>query len=536
MTFETVVVHAVGIGTATIAHVLAKLLHVHTASGNAGFNINLDHGVENHELKKLEGFELFTDEVTDCLWPIEHHLVVAEIEFELASGPHDFVKFRPRTTGHDVGIAILESTNVEIIECFGQSLFSCFHTAPLEKADRSLPARQSACVQGRPIFARMLTCRFKGEVMGELQSREKYNELVALLQQAGDEWVVPGPAMSDDDVAEGFRNLTHILQSALYSHQEFDPQRPVFNRIVSPTRSFTGDNSDAIYFETPVAPGNEYIVRGNIAGAVYTSFTMEAGAADGSYATHTSGVLNDTEMDIDADGNYEIRLGGPAADRNWLEIPADGGRITTRHYFEFPWSSSASQTLHVPISIEAVTKVPAPPRWNDERVSAALQRVINHVRTKTVGSVAPSEDTPIPFVSRIPNELPQPVVPGNMAFAAFDAAYAMAPYLIGDDEALVIRGRWPECVFGNICLWNRWSQMYDYVNRQVSRNRANTTLNADGSFTMVLAHSDPGHPNWIDTEGRNLGTMFFRFFLPEGEIEKPTCEVVKFADLTPDLV
>jgi hypothetical protein len=165
-----------------------------------------------------------------------------------------------------------------------------------------------------------------------------------------------------------------------------------------------------------------------------------------------------------------------------------------------------------------------------------LQRVINHVRGKTVASVAPSEDTPIPFVSRVPNELPQPVVPGNMAFAAFDAAYAMAPYFIGDDEALVIRGRWPECVFGNICLWNRWSQMYDYVNRQVSRNRANTTLNADGSFTMVLAHSDPGHANWIDTEGRNLGTMFFRFFLPEGEIEKPTCEVVKFADLTPDLV
>ena len=51
--------------------------------------------------------------------------------------------------------------------------------------------------------------------MGELKSREKYNELVALLQQAGDEWVVPGPVMTDDDVAEGFRNLTHILQSAL---------------------------------------------------------------------------------------------------------------------------------------------------------------------------------------------------------------------------------------------------------------------------------------------------------------------------------
>jgi hypothetical protein len=371
----------------------------------------------------------------------------------------------------------------------------------------------------------------QGETMSELQSRAKFNELLAVLQDAADNWVVPGPVMSDDDVAEGFRNLSHILQSALYSHQEFDPDRPVFNRIVSPTRSFTGDNSDAVYFETPVAPGREYVVRGNFAGAVYTSFTMEAGAAEGGYATHTSGVLRDDDIDVDADGNYEIRLGGEPAERNWLAIPEDGGRITTRHYFEFPWSASASQTLHVPISIEAVQSIPAPERWNDERVSAALQRVINHVSQKTVASIAPSEDTPIPFVSRVPNDFPKPIVPGNMAFAAFDAAYSMAPYLIGDDEALVIKGRWPECRFGNVCLWNRWSQMYDYVNRQVSRNRANTTLDADGGFTMVLAHSDPGHPNWIDTEGRPLGTVFWRFFLPEGDIETPVATVVKFADL-----
>src|SRR6185437_12329033 len=85
-----------------------------------------------------------------------------------------------------------------------------------------------------------------GDLMAELASRAKFDELLALLKDAADTWVTPGPGMSDDDVAEGFRNLTHILQSALYSHQEFDPDRPVFRRIVSPTRSFTGDNSDAL--------------------------------------------------------------------------------------------------------------------------------------------------------------------------------------------------------------------------------------------------------------------------------------------------
>ncbi len=365
----------------------------------------------------------------------------------------------------------------------------------------------------------------------ELASRTKFEELLRSLKEAADSYVVPGPGMDDADVAEGFRNLTHILQSALVAHQEFDPERPVFNRIVSPTRSFTGDNSDALYYETPIAPGREYVVTGNLAGAVYTSFTMESGAAEGAWATKTSGVLRDDDIDVDAEGNYTIRLGGAPAERNWLAIPDDGGRITTRHYFEWPHSAAASQTLHIPLSIAVTDPPPAPPRWDDARVAAALQRVITHVRTKTVDLPPRPPGPSAPFVSITPNDFPQPVVPGNMAFAAFDAAYSMAPYAIGPDEALVITGRWPTCRFANVCLWNRWSQMYDYVNRQTSRNRANTTLEPDGSFRMILAHTDPGLPNWIDTEGRTLGTVFWRFFLPEGSIETPQATVVKFADL-----
>ena len=73
--------------------------------------------------------------------------------------------------------------------------------------------------------------------------------------------------------------------------------------------------------------------------------------------------------------------------------------------------------------------------------------------------------------------------------------------------------------------------MYDYVNRQVSRNRANTVLEPDGSFRMIVAHDDPGLPNWIDTEGRQSGSIFWRFFLPEGPIETPQTEVVKLSSL-----
>lgn len=373
---------------------------------------------------------------------------------------------------------------------------------------------------------------FEGGIMAESNTRAVWNELVDLLREAGERVTGPEWNVTDtDDTAEAFRNLSHIVQSALFAHQESDPDRPVFVRIVSPTRSFTGDNSDAVYFETPVSADQIYCVTGNTAGAVYTSFTMEAGAVDGKYATATSGVLRDNDMDIDAAGNYEIRLGGAPAERNWLAVPEGGGRITTRHYFEWPFSASASQTLHVPLSIAAINPKPAPPKWNDERVAHALTRVVNHIRDKSVGAVRPNPAQMPSFVGSTPNVFPKPVVPGNLAFSAFDAAYTMAPYHIGPDEALVITGRWPECRFANVCLWNRFSQMYDYVNRQVSRNRANTTLEADGTFRMVLAHTDPGVPNWIDTEGRPSGTAFWRFFLPEGEIVTPLATVVKFADL-----
>jgi len=107
----------------------------------------------------------------------------------------------------------------------------------------------------------------------------------------------------------------------------------------------------------------------------------------------------------------------------------------------------------------------------------------------------------------------------------------MAPYLIGPDDALVMTGRWPKCRCANVSLWNRHMQTYDYANRTVPRNRAQTTFERDGSFRMILAHSDPGLPNWIDTEGRPFGLVFWRFMLPEGEIETPRAEVVPLAKL-----
>ena len=94
-----------------------------------------------------------------------------------------------------------------------------------------------------------------------------------------------------------------------------------------------------------------------------------------------------------------------------------------------------------------------------------------------------------------------------------------------------MRGRFPPGRFANVMFWNRYLQTYDYVNRRTSLNRRQTRLEPDGSFKMVVAHSDPGTPNWLDTEGRPRGVIFWRFLLPVGAIEPIRTKVVKLSQV-----
>jgi hypothetical protein len=136
------------------------------------------------------------------------------------------------------------------------------------------------------------------------------------------------------------------------------------------------------------------------------------------------------------------------------------------------------------------------------------------------------------WVSLVPNRFNPPALPdGNIGFANRDAHYAMAPYALKPDEALVIEGRFPKCRFGNVVLWNRFLQTYDYDARQTSLNRRQTHLEPDGSFRMILAHADPHLPNWLDTEGRPSGLMYWRFVFPEESIQPIATRVVPFASL-----
>jgi hypothetical protein len=364
------------------------------------------------------------------------------------------------------------------------------------------------------------------------ETRKAFQELLDLLREVDERWLGPEwMIQGTDDAAEGMRAAMHMLQGALVAHFEDDPEHPIFRRIVTPTRKFTGDNPDAIYYDAAVRGGRRYLVRGRMDGAVYASLTVEAGAPAAGLGGRTAGVLNDAGFDVGPDGRFEIHVGGPPRARNWIALPDDATRITTRHYFEEERCAAADPARHLALEILPLDAAPPPARPDDASVAAGLRRVAAFVRSRTLDSPLPGKRPQPPFVSTVPNAFPAPVKPGDLGLAAADAAYSMAPYLVGPDHALVVRARWPRCRCANVDLWNRHMQTYDYANRRVSLNRRQTRTDPDGSFRVVIAHRDPGLPNWLDTEGRPFGLVFWRFMLPEGEIETPRAELVPFAEL-----
>lgn len=365
----------------------------------------------------------------------------------------------------------------------------------------------------------------------ENESRKAFRDLLALLADVDDHYLGPKWGIgSASDVATGLRSVMHLLQGGLFTFFEEDAAHPRFRPIVSPTRKFTGDNADAIYFDTPVDPRRTYRVRGNTAGAVYMSLTVEAGVEEGGFGSNTAGVLNDEQIDIAADGSFEVIVGGPARTRNWLALPDDASRITTRHYFENTTPAAADQSIVVPLEIHPLEATGPAPTPDDASIAAGIRRVANFVRSRTLEMPAPGEREQPAFVSTTPNQFPPPIKPGDYTLAAADAAYSMAPYVLGPDQALVITGRWPTCRCANVSLWNRHMQTYDYETRSVCLNRKQTRLDEQGRYRIVIAHRDPGVPNWLDTEERPFGLVFWRFMLPEGTIDTPRAEVVALSE------
>ena len=362
-----------------------------------------------------------------------------------------------------------------------------------------------------------------------------FAELAALLGEIEAGYIGPDRGMHSPEERAARRYLVaNALQHGFQCWFEADPKRPTFHRWLSPTKKLLGDNPDAVYYGAVTDPAGTYCIRGNIQGAAYTSFTVEAGAQEGHLSKGVISTLNDTEFDVEADGSFEVIASPEPQPRNWLRLEPGAGSITTRHYWEWERSAAADPNLHVPLSIEPLEDPEPAVPMDDAAVAAGIRRVIHFVRGVTIDFPDLPPGVMPAWVSREVNRF-SGAEPGDsnleIGYAAKDIDYRQTIYELDPDQALVMRGRFPRCRFANVVLWNHRLQTPPYRYRRVSLNRRQVTYQRDGSFEIVVAHRDPGVPNWIDAAGLPTGMVFWRFLLPEEQVPLIEAELVEVGSL-----
>jgi hypothetical protein len=97
--------------------------------------------------------------------------------------------------------------------------------------------------------------------------------------------------------------------------------------------------------------------------------------------------------------------------------------------------------------------------------------------------------------------------------------------------ALVVEFDEPECQHWNFQLCNHWMEnLANYATGEGYVDRENAVR--DGRrVTIVVAHEDPGVPNWIRPLSHDHGVMGCRFVRPATEPDV-SCRLVSIDELT----
>lgn len=348
------------------------------------------------------------------------------------------------------------------------------------------------------------------------ETTSAFHELLDMLRGA-DQNFLSGPRAVDDlSVVEGYRMLTEILHVAMDCYVWGDSARPTMVPIVGPTKKFGGDNADAFYQFAPVDPRRSYRIRGRRRDAVYLSLTIYGGPTDGRWSNRLVCTLNDRNMEIAADGSFEIVVSAREHPGNWMKLEDDAVALVTRDYLVDP-----VQQQQATFSIEALEPA-LPPRLTDAELAGRFRNATNFLRDLL-------NITPLPWDPAKANTVdpPYPQPKGTYGWAAGDATYAMGAFELADDEVLILEGRSPACAFWNMVLWNPYLQTYDYRYERVTINGGQVAYEPDGSWKIAISERDPGLPNWVCTAGHPRGRIWFRWFLAESLPERPTARVLK---------
>ncbi|HUP73343.1 MAG TPA: DUF1214 domain-containing protein [Acidimicrobiales bacterium] len=373
------------------------------------------------------------------------------------------------------------------------------------------------------------------------QSKDAYTALVDAIVAAGA--VVSGTergSVDDFEQAAGYHYSTELLRVALDLYGDTDEDVPQFVPFGSHALGYHaggviagriqgGINPDAVYDQAILSADRSYRITGRRGSDVYMSFSF-SGGRNGHRPDRTMATVNDTQLDFGRNGEFELIVSPEeptnAPNATWVRSEADLCSVIVRQYFNRDPRLESLASL----TIEALDD--RPPRFatHDERTAARLRAAAAFIDA-TIASF-PSSRVPAP------NTVNPPLgYTGEAgALGTTDNVYASGAWLLDEDDALVVELRPPLCRYWSVQLWNRWGQSVtsdvmpeDDAYNRIILNNSHAVMQPDGCCRIVIAHRDPGTPNWLNPFGHRQGVVFFRWLMPEHAPEPPTASLTKLS-------
>jgi hypothetical protein len=396
--------------------------------------------------------------------------------------------------------------------------------------------------------------------------RAAWDDMLAELARArdaiDDPALMPPPA-NDRNLAEGYRYLMGFLYGAIERAFFENPRFPYFRNAIQVVDKATIDNADAIYFAARIDGREATRVTGRAQdhrhwrGATparsgrkapqYLIFECTAGELTGDSGSLAelqpglrarTGWIDCTQLEVEKDGSFELLLAPerpPGHAGNFVPTKTktrrpgpDGGSerfatyVSGRQLF-YDWEREDAVELQI-AQQGAVGAHPAP--LDPSAAAASLRRLGSLARgqmhfwnefytvlLETYGKRDGSEGER--FMPR--NAFNEPnAASGATGGGMGTNIYAGGVFELEPDEALVIESRvsLPPQYIG-FHLSNLWGESRDYANCISSLNGFQSEVDPDGAIRYVVAHRDPGVPNWVDTTGHREGFMAPRWAYTE---------------------
>lgn len=310
------------------------------------------------------------------------------------------------------------------------------------------------------------------------------------------------------DRAEGWRYLLRFLGSGIHVVVPAgDPDYPEFCRMIENGMSWGLDNPDCNYSWARVRGDASYRIGGNRGTARHLEFQVNTGHfGDGNVGGwRTVSSIHGRELISDPDGSFEIILSREPHEGNWMELDDEASFLLLRQYMD-DWENERPADLF----IERIDAEYPRPLLTPERLEARIDELITWL-----SDGARSWENMSRMILSTPANAVAMTKPLEGQAGLRGQAYGLGHYACARDEALIVEFTPPDCLMWSVQLSGWFWESMEFASRQSSLNGSQAELDEDGVFRAVIAHEDPGVPNWIDPEGHDRGTIGIRYLFPD---------------------